>query len=115
MTTLPRPPEGFRLLESGERVRPATDLYWSHNAWCKYPEWDGPYIYISGLTLPVARRADPEVQAMIGKAVYFNGWKLGVIVNAHEASGHAGWAFTLDNRHCIRDFRGCSGWEMRDA
>lgn len=115
MTTLPQPPEGFRLLEDGERVRPSTDLYWSDGTWREYADWEHSCAYIAGKMLPVARRADPEVQAMIGKAVYFNGWKLGVIVKAHEASGHAGWAFTLDNRHCIRDFRGCSGWEMRDA
>jgi len=51
---------------------------------------------------------------MIGKTVYFNGIRLGVIVSTREAPFlHPGPVFVLDNGHALRDIRGCEKWEAR--
>lgn len=103
-----QPPEGYRLLHPGEWCRPRVDIYLSRGEWLPQA---GPGLYHPNTMLPVARPIDPEVQSMLGAGVFFNGALLGVIATARESK--SGWVFDLDNGHCIRDFRGCSGWEWK--
>ena len=102
-----QPPDGYRLLHPGEYVRPTSDVYFSLDGLWLTGVARG--MYHPNTRLPVARPIDPDVDAMIGAVVSFNGMRLGIIVTARESN--AGWVFDLDNGHCIRDFRGCSGWK----
>ena len=65
----------------------------------------------------MTRPADPretDVQDMIGLTVYYNGNRLGTIVRIRAAPFlHPGPMLVLDNRHCLRDIRGCERWEVR--